>query len=286
MLERFTSLKFRLIAMIIATIPIALFGFFTNTLYGILLLAIGLYLLSPYIFGTNPSFSSLGEFAANNPEISLAAAGIVFGYFIALLTWRRQKLVELRLSAGGEISDFFEQAQYHSITLDSFARSLVEAKDAADTGRLLEERWRLSIIRDQIPAALEARTKLRFQGRAVHTLHQKYRILTSSSFLAQRALPKAVDALSELSILALFYMPPLDGTDEDIDRMLSIACDASWRTYLDENCRLAQKMSMNAGAIHGIFQHPIMISNLALLWSQVCMIRELQKISEDDLISR
>jgi hypothetical protein len=269
--------------MLVSVLPLIVFGFLTNTLVGILVLAIAAYWLAPAV-GIQPSFAVLADLIGSlEPDTLLTIVGLFAAYFLALVTWRRQKILELRLTAGSEIRDFFQQGADHALTLFGFAESLIQASGAAERGQLESERWRLLVLRRKIGQAMVSRDELTKLGRNVYSLTNKVALLTNSSFFAQRALPKAAETLSRLSVLAQFYIPNLDGADDYTRSMLVGYNTEGVHRYIDEFHKLHMDMLTHSNAVYGVFQQPIMIPNLALLWSQMKMIWKVKSISANDL---
>lgn len=93
-----------------------------GTIWGVFSVSLALYHLAPTLFGITPLsggeliiwFSGLSEGAqvAFGAGV-LTAVGLVAAYWTAMATWKKQKYVELRLTAGAEIQRRFVVAQRH-----------------------------------------------------------------------------------------------------------------------------------------------------------------------------
>jgi hypothetical protein len=273
----------RYIATLLSIIPLIAVGFLTNTLVGLLVLALLVLWVSPS-FGVTPSFSAvIDAFSAADVNTLLTISGFFAAYFLALVTWRRQKIIELRLAAGTEIRDFFQEASDNALTLFGYVETLLDACEAARAGRIKDEKWHLVLLKTKADAAALAKDKVSLMGIGVHSFVGKVGMLVNSSFFAQHALPRAVDALGELSVRAQLVLPDMTRPEDDVIeilRRMNVEAFESYRALFNAK---NSEMVTNANAVFGVFQAPIMVQNLALLWSQVRMVFKIKSLRADEL---
>lgn len=185
-----------------------LIRFFVGNIYGILLLAMLLYLKSNFIFGINPyNFDELMSWLVSQSESTKTALlgsfitviGFMLAYATATSNWKGQLLANLKLQAAGEIDVFFSEFSRLASDCEIYASALADAVDSIQKNCTIDRAIFLAnYYRDQGQSFIQKRQRLVAMGVDVHGLHGRYSTLLLSTPGLKSSLDAAIAAVSSI----------------------------------------------------------------------------------------
>lgn len=244
-----------------------------GTIWGVFSVSLALYHLAPTLFGITPLsggeliiwFSGLSEGAqvAFGAGV-LTAVGLVAAYWTAMATWKKQKYVELRLTAGAEIQRRFVVAQRHVNELGSYLWILLDSVQRVRTAKTENEaRLALAYVNERAQAFERERQFLHEARMELKGLFGAYGVIIGSTWSVWEKLDAVINVIDEAWEACSFLPPSADPRAADfLDIFLSRYDEQRVLAARNACDKVVDAAAPVAGYVHGVLSRNVLLPNL------------------------
>lgn len=233
-----------------------------GTVWGVLGVSLCLYWLAPAIFGIQPLgagelvdwFNGLTE----NAQVAVGAAmltaiGLVAAYLTAMAVWKKQKFIEIRISAASDMRTRFNAAQRIVIDLSSYLSILVEAAEEARLAKPKNDaRYALAYVNSEA-VRFQDRTKALHEARMeLNGIFTDHGIIIVGIWEGWEKLARYIAMIDEAWEACSFLPPSADYAASDFVEVFLRRYDKERVLHALRACeRVTTSASAVAGQIHG-----------------------------------
>lgn len=243
-----------------------------STLWGVLCLA---FVALLYVRSHEENVASVDELLqwvlALDPEVLMAALGLIAAYAVAVSTWRQQKRVELQLSATAEIVMFLQRASALALQLDLYADRLSELHRKIDGEQVTAKglQFDATYLHAQVPTIVSARAELSQMSVDIHALRAKHEMVISNSVLTSKVFDSAVASLDAVVSSMWFGLPLFANDGESFLRALALQDPGDFSSFANAVDVHRARIDAAAGALMG-YAHgkvfPLTFASVIRLW--------------------
>lgn len=200
--------------------------FLSSTLVGVLILSVSIYLFLFSYGVVNPlTPQELIDWLANiSTDFKIAITSsllTILGFLIAFHTatanWKQQLNAQIKISAAGEIEDFFAEACGLLTNTNIFIASVIDSiNNIQKTGKTTNTLFNAQHIMENLPQFISTRERLSALSINCHRLSSKHISFLMSTWGAAKILQLAIDAFTDTTDKMWVFIPYIEKNDPNL----------------------------------------------------------------------